>query len=50
MKETLEYLQDFFSTTDNIIIQQKLELLKLEIEREIIKAKIEAINEYNEKL
>lgn len=45
--ETLDLLQDYFSTTDNVYIQHKLQLLKLEIEREIIKTKLETVQELN---
>tara|TARA_R110000772_G_scaffold24498_5_gene64612 strand:+ start:1821 stop:1967 length:147 start_codon:yes stop_codon:yes gene_type:complete len=45
--ETLKKLQDYFSTTDNVYVQCKLQLLKVEIEREIIKAKLETLENLN---
>ena len=47
--KTLKFLQDYFSTTDNIFIQRKLELLELEIELEIIKGKREVLSELKKK-
>lgn len=43
--ETLKQLQDYFSTTENIYVQNKLEILELEIDQEIIKAKIAMFDE-----
>jgi len=43
--KTLKELQDYFSTTDNTYVQHKLKLLEIEIEKEIIKAKMAALNE-----
>ena len=39
--KTLKHLQDYFSTTDNAHVIHKLDLLEIEIENEIIKARIE---------
>lgn len=43
--ETLKLLQDYFSTTDNRWVQDKLEILELEIDSVFIKGKIEGSNE-----
>jgi hypothetical protein len=42
---TLKLLEDYFSTTDNVFIQQRLRILEIEIDMEITKAKIETFNE-----
>jgi len=44
MKETLDFLTDYFSTTNNTLVQNKLEVLKIKIEKEIIKAKMEVLD------
>jgi hypothetical protein len=44
-KQNLQLLKDYFSTTENVLIKNKLDLLQLEIEASIIEAKIEVFNE-----
>ena len=48
--KTLEHLKDYFSTTDNTYVQNKLKILELEIDHEIIKAKMDGVNSLAEKL
>jgi hypothetical protein len=45
--ETLELLKDYASTTDNVFLFKKLELLEIETELAITRAKIQVINETN---
>ena len=48
--ETLQHLQDYFSTTDNLHIQNKLKVLEIEIEQLVIKTRIEECDKRIEKL
>lgn len=40
----LNELKDYFSTTDNLYVKNKLAILETEIECEIIRVKIEMLN------
>ena len=44
MKETLDFLTDYFSTTNNTLVQNKLEVLKIKIEKKITKTKMDIVN------
>ena len=41
MNDTLEFLEDYFSTAENVLIQNKIQLLRAQIDFEILKAKLE---------
>tara|TARA_R110000851_G_scaffold15144_1_gene50380 strand:+ start:2263 stop:2403 length:141 start_codon:yes stop_codon:yes gene_type:complete len=44
MKETLEFLEDYAKTSDNLWLLSKLDLLRDEIKIEIIKAQIKILD------
>ena len=44
MEETLEFLEDYAKTCDNLWLLSKLDLLRDEIKIEIIKAEIKILN------
>lgn len=48
--KTLNYLKDYFSTTDNLHIQNKLKVLEIEIDQLVIKTRIEECDKRIEKL
>lgn len=48
--KTLNELKDYFSTTNNTYIQNKLQLLEIEIEETILKTKIDTIDTFIIKL
>ena len=43
MKETLEFLQDYAITSDNLWLANKLDILKDEIRIEILKAELQIL-------
>ena len=49
MNETLNFLTDYFNTTDNVFMQNKIEILKAQIDLEITKQQIEFFNTINNK-
>ena len=44
MEETLEFLEDYAKTSDNLWLLSKLDLLRTEIKIEIINAEIKILN------
>ena len=44
MKETLEFLEDYAKTSDNLWLLSKVDLLRDEIKIEIIKAQIKILD------
>ena len=45
MENTLNFLEDYFSTTNNILIQDKIKILRAQIDLEITKSQIQMFNE-----
>lgn len=45
MQETLNFLKEYANTSDNLYLLAKLELLEEEIEFEILKGKLETLNQ-----
>ena len=45
MEDTINFLEDYFSTTNNILIQDKIKILRAQIDLEITKAQIQMFNE-----
>ena len=46
----LEKLVDFFTISENVYMVKQLEILKLEIERDIIQTKYDTVDEFSEQL
>jgi len=46
----LEKLIDFFTLSENVYMLKQLEVLKLEIERDIIQTKYDTVDEFSEQL
>jgi len=49
-KKRLQDLIDLVSTTDNTYMLNQLEILQIEIERDIIQTKYDTIDEFSERL
>ena len=46
----LEKLIDFFTLSENVYMLKQLEVLKLEIERDIIQTKYDTVDEFSKQL